>query len=153
MKKVILAVLFLVMVMVTHVQAASPETQKEGNRYQDRVEAAVSQQEVGLAWVEVAVNKKYKKRPSAKKKSGSTSRQNDCEWLYRQPLVECTDIMGEGGCSEGIEGLSVSSQEGIKILSDKAKGFKHDAFNKLCIEVCKTQRMPSRKEFGKMICE
>ncbi len=153
MKKVILAVLFLVMVMVTCVQAANPEAQKVWNRYQDRIETTVNQQEVGLAGMEVAINKKYKKKPSVKKKTGSSSRQNDCEWLYRQPLVECTDIMGDGGCSDGIEGLSVSSIEGIKILSDKAKGFKYDEFNKLCIEVCKTQRMPSRKDFGKMICE
>lgn len=146
--KVAIIAVFVVLIS-SYVHAASPKTEKEWDQCRDRVSESVNQIEEGVSGVVIAIHDKCGTRPTVKTKSGETLLKTDCDWLYDQPLRECKESLME--CSEGMSGLSMASQRSFILLSEKV--FDNDAFNTMCIKVCQSKKMISKKNFRKTICE
>lgn len=87
--------------------------------------------------------------PVEKKGSGYVLFKGFCDGIYENSLSECY-ALGKDYCDQGIDGLSMASQDWVKGLPTKA--FNLNNFNGLCKQVCKSRKIPDRQTFGKMMC-
>lgn len=148
----ILVTALILLTMSNSAHSSKQKTEKEWNECVNQV-STLDQAEIGIAGIQAALSECGKK-PVTKTKAGISLAVKDCNWLYKQPLQECVDraasVGGSGICITDIDGFSTSSSSGMEGLPEKV--FNENEFLKLCKQVCKSAKMPSRAEFGKEMC-
>lgn len=149
LRYILLTTIFASVVPAIH--AAENGAEARWNKCEAKVSAP--QEEVGVAGGAAAVLVECGKRPVVKTTKGDRLLLSDCNWLYNQPLHECTAPISKDSCNtnDDMDMFSMSSWRGMFEISNKV--FNKQKFFKLCRQTCLSKDItPDRATFGKMIC-